>query len=65
MSTFKPLYLAELSVEHNGQAITMGQAIQTARAGEGIMGVMVAMITSSPDYRGAEQLTALHEKTFR
>lgn len=64
MSTFKPLYLAELSVEHNGQAITMGQAIQTARAGEGIMAVILAMITSSPDYRSAEQLTAFTKKRF-
>ena len=64
MSTFKPLYLAELSVEHNGQSVTMGQAIQTARAGEGIMSVILAMITSSPDYRSAEQLTAFTKKRF-
>jgi hypothetical protein len=64
MSMFKPLYLAELSVEHNGQAVTMGQAIQTARAGEGIMSVILAMITNSPDYISAEQLTAFTKKRF-
>lgn len=64
MSNFKPLYLAELSVEHNGRAVTMGEAIVTARAGEGIVASMVRAITSSPEYRSAEQLAAFTIKRF-
>ena len=64
MTTFQPLYLADLSVEHEGKAITIGQAIQTARAGEGIMDLILAMVTSSPEYRSAAQLTAFTKKRF-
>jgi len=64
MSTFQPLYLAELTGEHEGQTVTVGQAIEIARAGEGIKESMVRMITEAPGYRGAYQLTAFTKKRF-
>ena len=64
MYTFKPLHIADIAVEHNGQTVTMGEAIETARAGEGIVASMVRAITASPDYQNAEQLAAFTKKRF-